>query len=148
MLEVMEDPSNTTKQVKQWTAKDKILSQVLVWCLKGWPTEVEAVYKPYSQRKLELSVKHGCVLWGARVVVPQKSREAILKQLHHTHLGISRMKGLARHMSGGQGWTPKLKKKCNPAIHVKKAEILQQEHRYIHGRHPGADCTWITPAPF
>ncbi|CAM4597728.1 unnamed protein product [Leuciscus chuanchicus] len=96
MLEVMEDPPIMTKQVRQWTAKDKILPQVLAWCLKGWPREVDAVYKPYSQRKLELSVKDGCVLWGARVVVPQRSRKAILKQLHHTHPGISRMKGLAR----------------------------------------------------
>nr|XP_055054019.1 uncharacterized protein K02A2.6-like [Misgurnus anguillicaudatus] len=63
---------------------------------KGWPREVDTMYKPYSQRKLELSVKDGCVLWGARVVVPQRSRKAILKQLHHTHPGISRMKGLAR----------------------------------------------------
>ncbi|XP_059420209.1 uncharacterized protein K02A2.6-like [Carassius carassius] len=96
MLEVMEDPPITTKQVRQWTAKDETLSQVLVWCLKGWPREVDAVYKPYSQIKLELSVKDGCVLWGARVVIPQRSREAILKQLHHTHPGISRIKGLAR----------------------------------------------------
>lgn len=96
MLDVLEDPPITTKQLRQWIAKDETLSQVLVWCLKGWPREVDAKYKPYSQRKLELSVKDGCVLWGARVVVPQRCRKAILKQLHHTHPGISRMKGLAR----------------------------------------------------
>ncbi|KAJ7995729.1 hypothetical protein DPEC_G00247610 [Dallia pectoralis] len=96
MFEVIEDPPITTKQVKQWTAKDEALSQVLVWCLKGWPREVDARYKPYSQRKLELSVKDGCVLWGARVVIPQRGRKDILKQLHHPHPGISRMKGLAR----------------------------------------------------
>uniref|UniRef100_A0AAQ4NRX0 Gypsy retrotransposon integrase-like protein 1 n=1 Tax=Gasterosteus aculeatus aculeatus TaxID=481459 RepID=A0AAQ4NRX0_GASAC len=96
MLEVMDDPPITTAQVKQWTARDETLSQVLVWCLKGWPREVDARYKPYSQRRLELSVKDGCVLWGARVVIPQRGRKAILQQLHHTHPGISRMKGLAR----------------------------------------------------
>ncbi|KAJ7983823.1 hypothetical protein DPEC_G00370970 [Dallia pectoralis] len=74
MLEVMEDPPITTKQVKQWTAKDVVLSQVLVWCHKGWPREVDASYKPYSQRKLELSVKDGCVLWGARLVIPQRGQ--------------------------------------------------------------------------
>lgn len=66
MLEVMDDPPITTAQVKQWTARDEILPQVLVWCLKGWPREVDARYKLYSQRRLELSVKDGCVLWGGR----------------------------------------------------------------------------------
>ena len=92
----MEDPPITAAQLKQWTAKDETLSQVLVWCMKGWPKEVDTAYKPYIQRRLELSVKDGCVLWGARVVVPQREREAVLKQLHHTHPGMSRMKSLAR----------------------------------------------------
>lgn len=41
-------------------------------------------------------MKGGCVLWGARVVVLKKRRNIVLKQLYHTHPGISRMKGLAR----------------------------------------------------
>lgn len=96
MLDVVDEPPITTAQVRQWTAKDKELSQVHQWCLKGWPREVDTSYRPYSQRRLELSVKDGCVLWGARVVIPMRGRKAILKQLHHTHPGISRMKGLAR----------------------------------------------------
>ncbi|KAK0156517.1 hypothetical protein N1851_000186 [Merluccius polli] len=54
MLDVLEDPPITTAQVKQWTTKDATLSQVLLWCLKGWPNEVDTAFKPYSQRKLEL----------------------------------------------------------------------------------------------
>ncbi|XP_063049093.1 uncharacterized protein K02A2.6-like [Engraulis encrasicolus] len=96
MLDVMEDPPITTAQVKQWTAKDQTLSQVLLWCLKGWPKVVDTEFRPYSKRKLELSVKDGCVLWGSRVVIPKKGRKIILKQLHSTHPGMSRMKGLAR----------------------------------------------------
>lgn len=96
MIEVMDDAPITTAQVKQWTARDKTLAQVHEWCLKGWPREVDPSYRPYSQRRLELSVKDGCVLWGARVVIPKRGRKYILKQLHDTHPGISRMKGLAR----------------------------------------------------
>lgn len=44
---------------------------------------------------LELSVKDVCELWGPRVVVPKTGRNIILKQLHHTHPGISRMKEFA-----------------------------------------------------
>ena len=38
----------------------------------------------------------GCVLWGARVVIPKNHRADVLKQLHEGHPGITRMKGLSR----------------------------------------------------
>ncbi|XP_060547412.1 uncharacterized protein K02A2.6-like [Pantherophis guttatus] len=38
----------------------------------------------------------GCLLWGERVVVPLCLREKVLTLLHEGHLGIVRMKGLAR----------------------------------------------------
>lgn len=79
MLEVMEDPPVTTTQVQYWTTKDEILVQeVQEWCLKGWPREVDPAYRPYSQKRLELSVKDGCVLWGVRVVIPKRGIKAIL----------------------------------------------------------------------
>ncbi|XP_041379380.1 uncharacterized protein K02A2.6-like [Gigantopelta aegis] len=53
----------------------------------------------------ELSAVDGCILWGARVVIPPPGRKLVLSQLHDTHPGICKMKSLARRMSGGQGWT-------------------------------------------
>ena len=52
--------------------------------------------KPYKSRSLELTTEGGCILWGARVVVPTSLRENVLKQLHEVHPGASRMKALAR----------------------------------------------------
>jgi len=43
-----------------------------------------------------LSVCHGCLLCGARVVVPSMLRRQVLDLLHECHLGIQRMKQLAR----------------------------------------------------
>ncbi|KAK0145350.1 hypothetical protein N1851_015749 [Merluccius polli] len=60
-----------------WTAKDSVLSQVHRWCLEGWPREVDVSYRPYSQRRLELSVKDGCVLWGARVRMSMSATTAM-----------------------------------------------------------------------
>lgn len=42
------------------------------------------------------SLEKGCILVGTRVFVPRKFRNAILQELHIGHLGISKMKGLAR----------------------------------------------------
>ena len=36
------------------------------------------------------------MLWGIRVVVPKVLRERLLKELHHEHPGMSRMKTVAR----------------------------------------------------
>ena len=47
-------------------------------------------------RRAELSLFEGCVLWGTRVVIPSDHREAVLTELHDTHPGMSRVKGLAR----------------------------------------------------
>lgn len=33
----------------------------------------------------------GCVLWGARVIVPNKNRQGVMLQLHEGHLGITRV---------------------------------------------------------
>ena len=38
----------------------------------------------------------GCVLWGARVVVPPPGRERVIRELCEVHPGIARMKSLAR----------------------------------------------------
>lgn len=96
MLDVMDDAPITTDQVRRWTSKDVTLSQVHEWALKGWPAAVEPQFMPYFSRRLELSVKDGCVLWGARVIIPQQGTKMLLKLLHQSHPGMSRMKGLAR----------------------------------------------------
>ena len=43
-----------------------------------------------------LSVCHGCLLYGARVVIPPKLRPQVLDLLHECHFGIQRKKQLAR----------------------------------------------------
>lgn len=42
------------------------------------------------------SIENGCILFGTRVYVPKKFRGAVLTELHMGHIGISKMKGLAR----------------------------------------------------
>ena len=80
-----------------WTARDPVLSQFLQFVLQGWPSEVEEeAIKPYFISREELSVHAGCLLWGARVIVPPQGREEVLNILHDTHPEIVKMKSLAR----------------------------------------------------
>ena len=92
-------------KIKLWTARDPVLFQVLQFALQGWPAEVkEEALKPYFIRREELSVHAGCLLWGARVIVPPQGREEVLNILHDTHPGIVKMKSLARSYV----WWPKM----------------------------------------
>ena len=54
------------------------------------------ILMPYFRRKFELTLQDGCVIWGKRVVIPKPLRDQLLKGLHVGHVGICRMKALAR----------------------------------------------------
>ena len=41
-------------------------------------------------------------MWGSRVIVPPCCREAVLRELHEGHLGMTKTKSLARCMYGGR----------------------------------------------
>ena len=49
-------------------------------------------------------VEKGILLWGIRVIVPTKLKKQVLQEIHQGHLGMNKMKQIARdHM-----WWPKL----------------------------------------
>ena len=76
--------------------KDPVLSKVMQFIMLGWPESVESELKSYWNRRLELSVHAGCILWGLKVVVPPQGRNTVLAELHCAHPWITRMKALAR----------------------------------------------------
>ena len=87
----------TSSQIRSWSDKDPTLSRVRQFILSGWNvSSPEPELQPYFSRRDELSVIDGCILWGARVVIPTAGRSAVIEQLHDTHPGINRMKSLAR----------------------------------------------------
>lgn len=93
-------------QLKQATGTDPILSKVWMFTKNGWPVQVSEALKPYWNRRLELSLEDGCVMWGNRVSVPKKCQKRVLEELHQVHFGIARTKAIAR----GYVWWPKLNK--------------------------------------
>ena len=72
MLENSDITLVSADQVRSWTNRDAVLARVREMVQKGWPQEMEGEeFRPYNVRKNELSVQNGCVLWGARVIVPK-----------------------------------------------------------------------------
>ncbi|XP_045183417.2 uncharacterized protein K02A2.6-like [Mercenaria mercenaria] len=87
------------------TRKCPILSKVIDFVLSGWPKHNDdPKIRPYFSKRFELGVDRGVLLWGLRVIIPETLRNTILSELHDQHLGVNRMKSLAR----GYVWWPNL----------------------------------------
>uniref|UniRef100_A0A3B3SKQ2 Gypsy retrotransposon integrase-like protein 1 n=1 Tax=Paramormyrops kingsleyae TaxID=1676925 RepID=A0A3B3SKQ2_9TELE len=123
LLDDSDTPLVNAQQLKRWTDKDPVLARVREFILRGWPQKLEdPTFTPYTKHKDELSTQEGCILWGGRVVIPLQGRAALLKQLHQTHPGITRMKGLARSYM----WWPNLDAEVESLVN---ACAVCQEHR-------------------
>ena len=95
----------TAEMIRKSIVCDPILSEV-VRMVEGtvpWNSTAEE-FKPFLKRKDELAMHHGCIVWGKRVVVPEKLRQTVLQELHEAHPGMCRMKALVRSYI----WWPKM----------------------------------------
>lgn len=93
----------TSQQIATATKKDPVLSQVFRYTQSGWPSEVAEVLLPYWNRRSEFTIEQDCLLWGIRVVIPQKWQERVLGEFHRDHPGIVRMKAVARSYAWWEG---------------------------------------------
>lgn len=93
--------------VKRASENDKLILEVGK-CLKSnyWPKEIKDSGKPFYRIRNDLSVEDNCLLWNNRIIIPRSLRENILKQLHLSHMGVVKMKSLARSYF----WWPGLSK--------------------------------------
>ncbi|KAG5886201.1 hypothetical protein JTB14_028032 [Gonioctena quinquepunctata] len=99
MLESVPEISFTAEEIAKKTKEDRILSKVSLWIQTGWTDDKNKVpeeLKQFWQKRNELSMYNGCLLWGNRVIIPSIETNQVLQILHATHPGIVRMKALAR----------------------------------------------------
>ena len=93
--------------VKKETEKDTVLSRVLHKIKDGWPNTTKSLPKelhPFFHCKLQLTVHNGCILYSHRVIIRFSLQRQILTEIHEGHMGMVRMKSLARkHV-----WRPKI----------------------------------------
>lgn len=83
-------------KIREETVSDPILSQVYDYVCNGWPTKIHDAMQAYKLRQNELTIEQGCLMWGHKVVIPSKFRADLLEELHSSHMGIVKMKALAR----------------------------------------------------
>ena len=108
---------------------------MLSFILKGWPCKNSSEeLNPYFTKRTELSIEDGCILWGARVVVPPQGRSKVLTELHEAHPGESRMKALARSYVWWPGTDQEIVKKSKKLRQMSvKSESISRGPLYTPG---------------
>nr|KAG5690992.1 hypothetical protein BaRGS_007339 [Batillaria attramentaria] len=85
--------------LRQESGKDPVIATVMRYVREGWPlkhAEINEEVKKFQKLSDSLSICHGCLIYGTRVVIPQSLQPKILDLLHIGHFGMERMKQLAR----------------------------------------------------
>ncbi|GFX87653.1 uncharacterized protein K02A2.6 [Trichonephila clavipes] len=77
----------TSKELRQETSKDIELGPLLRALREG---------KDLQGREAQYTIEDGCIMYGQRVCIPRKFRKNVLEELHAGHLGIVKMKAIAR----------------------------------------------------
>ena len=143
LMEHLSSSPVNAAQVKTWTDKDPVLSQVRDAILRGLPLDKDDPkfypYKTKSSELIELSVQDGCLLWGSRVVIPPPGQPLVTEELHTSHPGMSRMKALAHSYVWWPGMDADLERK------VQHCATCQQHQKMP----PAAPLhTWDYAGPF
>ena len=87
--------SDSLQEIRQATQADDELVLLKHTIMMGWPNnikEIPQVLHPYWTFHEELTIKDGLILKGTQIIIPNTKHEAILKQIHDSHLGLTKCK--------------------------------------------------------
>ncbi|XP_061094922.1 uncharacterized protein K02A2.6-like [Conger conger] len=114
----------TAEIIQRQTRRDVTLSQVCTATQNGWTNQQKSPLAPYFQRRDELTIDSGCLMWGMRIIIPTKLRARVLEELHFGHLGVVKMKALARSYV----WWPGIDQQIEQlAMHCSGCQRVQNE---------------------
>ena len=91
--------SDSLQEIRQATQTDDELVLFKHTIMTGWPAnirETPQVLHPYWTFHEELTTKDGLILKGTRIIIPTKKHKVILRQIHDSHLGLTKCKLCAK----------------------------------------------------
>ncbi|EFO94687.1 hypothetical protein CRE_08564 [Caenorhabditis remanei] len=115
--------------IRSYSRKDTSLQEVYKAIQTGqWPKSVpkNSPLWEYYNRREDLYIVQGCIMFGERILVPPILRNRVLKMLHRAHPGIVRMKKLARgfvYWCGMDSDIQKMVQSCDQCAAVAKDPV-------------------------
>ena len=86
----------TACDIAKATREDPLYGRVLNAVRSGEFDVKDQTLRPFVSVRDSLHIDAGCIMIGSRVIIPSRQQSTLLFQLHHTHMGIVKMKSLAR----------------------------------------------------
>lgn len=83
-------------EIARETEKDESLREVYRMVQVGWSKDVDDKFRMYYLKSESLSIEDGCLFYGERIVIPKSLQQRVLALVHDGHVGVVRMKSLAR----------------------------------------------------
>ena len=117
------------------TRKDPHLGQILKMLEEGQDLERHGFKAP----EVKYTLAANCLMFEHRVVVPPGLRDAVLSDLHSAHLGIVKMKGIARSFvfwPGIDSDIERLAKSCTVCATHAHAPSKFREHHWEYPKAP------------
>ncbi|XP_065199099.1 uncharacterized protein K02A2.6-like [Sycon ciliatum] len=130
-----EDLPIDASDVADASKQDSEIAPVLQYLQFGWPAEISEATRPYYKIRHELTIESGCVVRGGRTVIPVVFRRLLLNEMHSVHIGIVRMKAVARSFV----WWPGLDRdiellvsSCSHCQALAKAPSKDASHPWVY----------------
>ncbi|CAH2104645.1 unnamed protein product [Euphydryas editha] len=99
--------------IAQHTLYDSVLAKVTKFTKEGWPHYCkDPAISPYFKIRNYVSINENCLMFGSRLIVPQKCQQQVLNLLHEGHPGIVRSKMLARSLFWWPSMSLDIETKC------------------------------------
>lgn len=107
----------------------------------GWPASMSNDKRElalYFQRKDEISIEQGVLMWGYRVIITASLRSYALRELLISHLGINKMKPVA----GAYIWWPNIDSdieaiaSCSSCLLERKDPVKSELHNWQYPSKP------------
>ena len=87
--------SDSLQEIRQATLTDDKLALIKHAIMTRWPAnirEIPQILHPYWTFHEELTIDDGLILKGTCIIIPTIKQEAILRQIHDSHLGLTKCK--------------------------------------------------------
>ena len=123
----------SVKDVAKATREDRVYGKLISAIRSGEIDRNDPDMKPFNSLFDDLYVEQGVIFHGSRIVVPTKQQERLLDELHMTHMGIVKMKEVAR----AYFWWPLINKQIENI-----ANSCEGCNRYRKRPAPAPLCPW------
>lgn len=87
-------------------------------------------------REAEYSLQDNCIMYGTRVMVPKIFQRRVLEELHHGHLGVVKMKAIARSFVYWKNIDKDIEDTAKNCIHCAEIKTNPQKVKVHHWEYP------------